>query len=69
MLQAIDGYKTYIVAALLGLLAFARGVLGWDIPGMAAANDWLAWLLVAAGLGTGRHGVAKVQRQIERMSG
>jgi len=63
-MKAIDGYKTYIVAGVLALLVAAEHFLGWDIPGMAAQNDWLQWLLGAAGLATVRHGVAKIEQRM-----
>ena len=63
-MSMINGYKTYIVAAVLAALAVAKHFLGWDVAGMAAENDWLAWLLGAAGLATLRHGVAKVEKKL-----
>jgi len=61
----LDGYKTYIVAALLALLVMAEHFLGWDVPGMVAGNEWLQYLLGAAGLATLRHGVAKVEQRLK----
>ena len=63
-MRAIDGYKTYIVAAVLAALAVAKHFLGWDVAGMTADNDWLNWLLGAAGLAAMRHGVAKVEKKL-----
>ena len=64
-MRRIDGYKTYIIAGLLALLVAAEKFLGWDVPGVVAQNEWLQWLLGAAGLAAVRHGVAKVERRAE----
>ena len=63
-MRRIDGYKTYIIAGLLALLVAAEKFLGWDVPGLMAQNDWLAWLAGAAGLAAVRHGVAKVEKKL-----
>ena len=55
----LNGYKTYIVAALLAIVGVVEGVLGMDIPGVNVADDWFVILLEAAGLGALRAGVAK----------
>lgn len=52
------GYRTYIVAAALVVGIIVEKVLGLDVPGFDAGNDWLAVLLGALGLGTLRAGIA-----------
>lgn len=55
----LNGYKTYIVAALLAIVGIVEGVLGMDIPGVEVSDNWFTILLEAAGLGALRAGVAK----------
>lgn len=52
ILAAIDGKKTYIVAALIGIGGAAQA-LGYHIP------DWTWQLLGAAGLGAVRSALDK----------
>lgn len=47
----LSGYKTYIVAAMMGLIAVVEGLLGIDIPGAEMQGDWLTVLMAALGLG------------------
>lgn len=58
-LSFLDGFKTYIIAALTVLLVVVTKVLGWEVPGFAVGDDWLTYVLGALGLGTLRAGVAK----------
>jgi hypothetical protein len=52
----LNGYKTYIIAAILALLVAAEKVLGWDVPGFDAGGDWIGFLLAALGISTARNG-------------
>lgn len=56
----MDGYKTYIVAALMIAVVAAEAFLGLDVPGVDVSSaDALEYILAALGLGTLRAGVAK----------
>ena len=55
----LDGYKTYIISALMVLLVAVTKLFGWEIPGVAVGDDWLTYIMGALGLGTLRAGVAK----------
>jgi hypothetical protein len=55
----LNGYKTYIVAALLIVVVVSEKLLGWDIPGVQVGDNWLDYVAAAFGLGALRHGVAK----------
>ena len=55
-MQFLQGYKTYIIAAILALCVAAEKLLGWDIPGFDASGDWMGFLLAALGLSTARKG-------------
>jgi hypothetical protein len=55
----LTGYKTYIVAAMVALIALVEGFLGVDIPGAEMQNDWLLILAGAFGLGFLRSGMKK----------
>ena len=56
----LSGYKTYIVAALLLGCVASEKLLGLDIPGFEAGDDWLLLVLNAIGLGALRSGLAGV---------
>lgn len=51
-MEFLKGKKTYIIAALAGVLAAVQS-LGYPIP------EWIYVFLGAAGLGTLRAGIAK----------
>lgn len=53
-MAAINGYKTYIVAALTALYAISG-----FLTGNVDANTAMQFLTAAAGMATIRHGVAK----------
>ncbi len=53
ILALVDGYKSYIVAGLIGIGAAAQA-LGYHIP------DWVWPLLGSLGLGTVRSAIGKV---------
>lgn len=63
-MQNIDGLKTYIVAFAMALIALSEGVLGIDIPGAEMQSNWIEYILGAAGLGTGRHAIAKLIKAV-----
>lgn len=52
----LSGYKTYIVATVMAIIAILHGA-GVDIPGVPVDSDWLMHLLEAFGLGALRAGV------------
>lgn len=60
MMEKLDGYKTYIVMAVVIACVVVEKGLGWDIPGFDAGDDWMGWILGALGLGAMRSAVAKV---------
>lgn len=47
----LSGYKTYIVAAMVALIAVVEGILGVDIPGANVQSDWMMYIMSALGLG------------------
>ena len=55
----LSGYKTYILAVLLGLVGVTEGLLGLDIPGVTLDENWLTILLTAFGLGSLRAAIGK----------
>lgn len=57
MLEFIDGYKTYIVAVLLGCTAAAE-YLGWITPDLREA---IVTFLIGSGLAALRHGIKKAE--------
>lgn len=63
-MKNIDGLKTYIVAFAMALIALSEGVLGVDIPGAEMQSNWIEYVLGAAGLGTGRHAIAKLIKAV-----
>lgn len=52
----LTGYKTYVVAAVVAVIAICEGLLGIDIPGAEMQGDWLTFLMGALGLGALRAG-------------
>lgn len=60
---AIQGRKTYIIAALIVAVGVCEGVLGIDLPAIEVGNDWLAWVLNGLGLSTLRAGISKAAPQ------
>ena len=52
----LEGYLTYIAAALLLPIVFVEKGLGLKIPTVEIGNDWLGLVLNALGLGTQRAG-------------
>jgi len=53
----LNGYKTYIVAAVLLLVVIVEQGLGIDVPGVDLGEDWLLVIMNALGLGTLRAGI------------
>ncbi|MDP9137455.1 MAG: hypothetical protein M3N38_04675 [Pseudomonadota bacterium] len=53
----LQGYKTYIVAAMVAAIALIEGLGGIDIPGASVQGDWFTYLLAALGLGALRSAV------------
>lgn len=56
---ALQGKKTYIVAAAFVVAVVAEKGLGIDVPGVTVGDDWLLILMNALGLGTLRAGLPK----------
>lgn len=55
----LEGYKTYIVAGVLAIVVAVEVFLGIDVPGVEIDHDnWLPYLLNAAGLGSLRAGIS-----------
>ena len=52
----LTGYKTYIVAVLVAVIAVVE-MMGIDVPGADAQSDWLSYILTALGLGALRSAV------------
>lgn len=55
----LQGYKTYLVAAVLLAVVAVEQLLGLDVPGVSLGDDWLVVLLNALGLGALRAGIGK----------
>jgi hypothetical protein len=53
----LQGYRTYLVAAMVAAIAIVEGVFGVDIPGANVQSDWFTYLLAAMGLGALRSAV------------
>lgn len=53
----MNGYKTYIVSAMIVLIALVEGILGVDIPGAEMQGDWMNYVMAALGLGALRAAV------------
>lgn len=56
---AARGWKTYIAAAGLALMAILEGPLGIDVPGVDVSKDWLELLFQALGFVGIRAAIAK----------
>lgn len=56
----INGNKTYIVMFMVAAIAIVEGVIGIDIPGAEMQDNWIEYVLGAAGVGSIRHAIAKV---------
>lgn len=68
-MKKLDGYKTYLIVAVMILGVFAEKIVGIDIPGFDVADDqWLAIILGALGIGTLRSGVSKVETKVEQQT-
>lgn len=52
----LEGYKTYVVAVVVALIAIAESA-GIDIPGADMQQDWLQYILGALGLSALRNAV------------
>lgn len=63
ILMALQGKKTYIIAALVVVLVGIEKFAGIDVPGFDPGQDWLAFILGALGLSSLRAGVAKSPSQ------
>jgi hypothetical protein len=50
-IDMLQGYKTYIVAAMVAAIALIEGLGGIDIPGANVQSDWFTYILAALGLG------------------
>jgi hypothetical protein len=59
--EMFEGYKSYIVAFMVALIAVLEGIVGIDIPGAQMQSDWFNWVLAALGLGALRSSVAKAE--------
>jgi hypothetical protein len=57
MLTKLNGYKTYLVMAVLLLVVLLEKGLGIDVPGIALGDDWMLLVMNALGLGTLRLGI------------
>lgn len=60
----LNGYKTYIVAAVLALAVLVEKVLGLDVPGIVVTDDWALVLANAVGLGTIRAAISQSTQNI-----
>lgn len=57
----LNGYKAYIVSALVAAIGLVDGGLGFDIPGVDVGDNWLGWILTGMGLGAGRSAIKKLE--------
>jgi hypothetical protein len=57
-----EGYRTYIISAVLILLVIVEKGLGIDIDGVEVSGDWLEQILAALGLTTLRASVANIKK-------
>ncbi len=55
----LDGYKMYIIAAVVVIVGVSEGLLGVDIPGVVVGPDWLGWILAGLGIGAAKSAIAK----------
>jgi len=44
----LSGYKTYIVAFMVALIAVVEGPMGVDLPGVDIGPDWFDYLMTSA---------------------
>lgn len=58
----LSGYKTYIIVFAFLFCVLLEKFVGFDIPGFAVGDDWLAMALGMLGIGTLRAGIAKVNQ-------
>lgn len=61
MLKFLDGKKTWLAIAGLLVCVALEKLLGVDVPGFDASQDWLGYILAALGLGGLRSAIAKVE--------
>lgn len=59
IVTALDGKKTYVIVATMIALVALEKFAGIDIPNYDPGPNWMNDILVAAGLGTLRLGIAK----------
>lgn len=60
MFDFLQGYKFYVVAAVVVAIGVSEGLLNLDIPGVVVGNDWLGWIIAGMGMGAARSAVAKI---------
>jgi hypothetical protein len=60
MFNVLDGYKTYIVAAIVVAIGLAEGLFGLDIPGIDVGANWMDYVLSGLGLGSVRSALGKI---------
>lgn len=60
--SALSGYKTYVVALFLILVAVLEGALGIDLPYVEVPQDnWMQWAINGVLAITLRSGIAKAR--------
>lgn len=61
IMEAFDGKKTFLLAALVIAIGLSEGVLMWDVPGIDVGDDWVNYILTGLGIGTFRDALRKIQ--------
>ena len=57
--EVLQGKKTYIIVAIAIISVAIEKFAGIDLPGFDPGDDWLGYILAAAGLGSLRAGIGK----------
>lgn len=61
VLDMLDGYKMYILSALLFLCVVVEKGFGWDIPGLTIGDNWMDYIFVSWGLAAHRSAMNKLE--------
>ncbi len=59
-MMILSGYKTYIVAVMVMLIAVIEGPLGIDLPGVDIGGSWFDYLMAGAFGATFRSALASI---------
>ncbi len=62
----LSGYKTHITMMVVLLVAISEGLLGFDIPGVEMQDNWVEYVLGAAGVSSMRDAVKSLGKSFIR---